>query len=158
MILGFYYGQKQSSRGVLSKICPEIMQQILQEKTHVEVWNHTPAWMFSFKFAVYFQKKLFLTASLDGCFWMDLLYYYASEITYFFALEFTRNLNSRRANFKLSERLYFIVFFVKIVPLRNDSIVNSTIFRETYCTSANLNRAGLKLNKNEFNSDFNTIR
>ena len=33
------------------------MQQILQEKTHAEVWNHTPACMLSFKFAVCFQKN-----------------------------------------------------------------------------------------------------
>ena len=79
------------------------MQQILQEKTHAEVWNHTPAWMFSFKFAVCFQKKLFLRASLDGCFWMDLLYY-ASEITYLICIrihakfEFAQSLGARISN------------------------------------------------------------
>ena len=60
--------------------------------------------------------------------------------------------------FQPERNALFIVFFAKIIPLTNDSIVKSTIFRETYCRSANLNRGDLKLNKNEFNSNFNTIR
>ena len=31
----------------------------LQENTHAEVWNHTSAWLFSCKFAAYFQNTFF---------------------------------------------------------------------------------------------------
>ena len=43
----------------------------LQENTHVEVqlyWNHASAWVFSCKFATYFQNTFFLRTPLDGCF------------------------------------------------------------------------------------------
>ena len=32
------------------------------------LWNRTSAWVFSCKFAAYFQKHLFLRTPLDGCF------------------------------------------------------------------------------------------
>ena len=60
--LGIVYIQKQPSRGVLIKRCSENMHQIY--KTHAEVRfqitclaysNHISTWVFSFKFAAYFQ-------------------------------------------------------------------------------------------------------
>ena len=60
--------------------------------------------------------------------------------------------------FQTEQKALFYSIFAKIIPLTNDSIVKSTIFRETYCTSANLNRADLKLNKIEFKFNFNAIR
>ena len=53
--------QKQTSRGVLTKGCSENMQQIDHaEKKHLcrsqFYWNHTSVWVFSCKFAVYFQN------------------------------------------------------------------------------------------------------
>ena len=60
--------------------------------------------------------------------------------------------------FQTEQKALFYRIFAKIIRLTNDSIVKSTIFRETYCTRANLNHADLKLNKKEINSNFNTIR
>ena len=57
--------QKQPSRGVLRKRCPENMQQIYRtpmpkcnfNKVALQLYqNHTSAWMFSCKFAAYFQN------------------------------------------------------------------------------------------------------
>ena len=54
------------SRGVLRKNCSENKEQIYRGNTHIKVWfqykvafqlywNHTSAWVFSCKFAAYFQ-------------------------------------------------------------------------------------------------------
>ena len=61
--------QKQPSRGVLKKTCSEIMQQICREspmpkcdfnKVALQIyWNHTSAWVFSCKFAAYFQNTFY---------------------------------------------------------------------------------------------------
>ena len=58
--------QKQPFGGVLKKRCSENMQQIYRrtpmpkcdfnEVTKQLYWNHTSAWMFSFKFTAYFQN------------------------------------------------------------------------------------------------------
>ena len=55
--------QKQTSRGVLTKECSENIQQIDHaKKNHLcqspkqFYWNHTSVWVFSCKFAVYFQN------------------------------------------------------------------------------------------------------
>ena len=58
--------QNQPSRSVLKKICSESMQQIYRgtpmpkcdfNKVALELyWNHTLAWMFSCKFAAFFQN------------------------------------------------------------------------------------------------------
>ena len=53
--------QKQTSRGVLTKGCSENMQQIDHaEKKHLcrsqFYWNHISVWVFSCKFAAYFQN------------------------------------------------------------------------------------------------------
>ena len=59
-------GQKQPFRGVLRKKCFENMQQIYKRTSMSKCdfnkvvlqsyWNHTSAWVFSCKFAVYFQN------------------------------------------------------------------------------------------------------
>ena len=61
--------QKQPSRGVLSKMCSENMQQIYRRTPMPECdfnkvalrlyWNHTLAWVFSCKFAGYFQNTFY---------------------------------------------------------------------------------------------------
>ena len=43
-------------------------------------------------------------------------------------------------------------------PLIKNSIVKSTILREIHCRGENLNRAGLKLSENEYNSNSNTSK
>ena len=93
---------------------------------------------------------------------MNLLYYYASEITYLTCIrthavfEFVQSLGARISNWaKISILQYF---FAKIIPLTKDSIVESTIFGETYYRSGNSNRADLKLSENECNSNFNTSK
>ena len=56
--------QKQLSRGAPRKRCSENMQQIYRRtpimkcdfKTLQLYWNHTSAWVFSCKFAAYFQN------------------------------------------------------------------------------------------------------
>ena len=58
-------GQKQPSRGVPRKRCYENMQQIyrstLLKSTLLKqlYCNHTSAWMFSCKFAAYFQNNFY---------------------------------------------------------------------------------------------------
>ena len=59
-------GQKQPFRGVLRKKCFENMQQIYKRTSMSKCdfskvvlqsyWNHTSVWVFSCKFAVYFQN------------------------------------------------------------------------------------------------------
>ena len=81
--LGMYckYYQKQPPRGVLKKNCSENMQQIYR-KTPIPkcdfnkfakelYWNRTLAWVFSCRFAAYFQN----TFSRNTSGWM-LLYYF----------------------------------------------------------------------------------
>ena len=60
-----FKGQKQPSRGVLKKSCSGSMQQIYRRTPMPKCdfnkvakqlyWNHSSAWVFSCKFAVYFQ-------------------------------------------------------------------------------------------------------
>ena len=60
--------QKQQSRGFLKKRCAKNMQQIYRitpmpecnfSKVALQLyWNHTSAWVFSYKFAAYFQNTL----------------------------------------------------------------------------------------------------
>ena len=57
--------QKQPSRGVLRKKCSENMQQIYRRTPMAKCdfdkaayWNLTSAWVFSCKFAAYFQNNL----------------------------------------------------------------------------------------------------
>ena len=62
--------QKQQSRGFLKKRCSENMKQIYRitpmpecnfSKVALQLyWNHTSAWVFSYKFAAYFQNTLTL--------------------------------------------------------------------------------------------------
>ena len=62
--------QKQLSRGVLRRRCAENMQQIYRRISMSKCgfnkvakqfyWNHALAWVFSGKFAAYFQKSFFL--------------------------------------------------------------------------------------------------
>ena len=62
--------QKQPSRGVLRKRCSENMQRIYRKTLMLKCdfnkvtkqlyWTHTSAWVFSCKFAAYFQQNLFL--------------------------------------------------------------------------------------------------
>ena len=60
----FHYPQKQLPKSVLRKKCPENRQQIyrrsviwrkLQRKAKQLYWNHASAWVFSRKFAAFFQ-------------------------------------------------------------------------------------------------------
>ena len=63
------FSQKPPSRRVLSKRCSENMQQIYRRtpmpkcdfnKVALQLyWNHTSAWVFSCKFAAYFQNTFF---------------------------------------------------------------------------------------------------
>ena len=62
--------QKQPSRGVLRKRCSENMQRIYRKTLMLKCdfnkvtkqlyWTHTSAWVFSCKFAAYFQYNFFL--------------------------------------------------------------------------------------------------
>ena len=54
--------QKQPPRGVLRTRCTESMQQIYRRTPmpKFDYWNHTSAWVFSCKFAAYFQNTFFL--------------------------------------------------------------------------------------------------
>ena len=59
-----YEIQKQPSRGAPRKRCSENMQQIYRTTPMQSVisqlyWNHTSAWVFSSKFAAYFQSTFF---------------------------------------------------------------------------------------------------
>ena len=77
--VSFWRIQNQPSRGVLGKSYSENMQQIYRRtpmpnyyfnkaaKQHY--WNCTSAYVFSCKFAAYFQNTFFKRAPLDGCFW-----------------------------------------------------------------------------------------
>ena len=69
---------KQPPRGVLSENFSENMQQIYRstpmpkcDSNEVALqlyWNHFLPWVFSSKFAVYFQNTFFLRTPLGGCF------------------------------------------------------------------------------------------
>ena len=74
--------QKQPSRGVLCKRCFENMQQTYNRTSMLKwafnkvalqlYWNHTSAWLFSFKFAAHFQNPFLLehlwrAAFIDWC-------------------------------------------------------------------------------------------
>ena len=70
-----FYGQKQPPRGFPGKRCSENIQQIYRRTPMPRCnfnklyWNHTSAWVFSCKFAAYFQNNnLFPRAPLEGCF------------------------------------------------------------------------------------------
>ena len=53
-------GQKQSFRGLLKKSCSENMQQIYRRTPMLKCdFNHTLTWVFSCKFAAYFQNIFF---------------------------------------------------------------------------------------------------
>ena len=78
--LAFRYNiQKQPPTGVLRKRCSEKMQQIYRRTPMPKCnfnkvakqlyWNLTLAWVFSCKFAAYFQNN-FSEQPLDGCFWI----------------------------------------------------------------------------------------
>ena len=65
VFLGYLWLQKQPPRGVPTKRCSENMQQIYRtpmskcdfNKAAKQLyWNHTSAWVFSCKFATYFQN------------------------------------------------------------------------------------------------------
>ena len=72
------YSQKQPSRGVCRKRYSENMQQTYKRtlmskcdfnKVAKQLYrNHTSAWVFSCKFAAYFQNTLLLRTPLGGCF------------------------------------------------------------------------------------------
>ena len=66
--------QKQPPSGVPKKKCSENMQQIyrrtpMQKCELNKVALATSAWVFSCKFAAYFQKNLLLRRPLESCFW-----------------------------------------------------------------------------------------
>ena len=73
--------QKQSSRGVSRKRCSENMQQLYRRtpmpkcdlnKVVLQLyWNHTSAWVFTYKFAAYFQN----TYTSEGNFWREPLFF-----------------------------------------------------------------------------------
>ena len=68
-IILFLDSQKQPSRGVLRKRCSENMQQMYRRTPMPKCdfnkvakqlyWNHTSAWVFSCRFAAYFQNNYF---------------------------------------------------------------------------------------------------
>ena len=93
--------QKQPSRGVLSKRCSENLQQIYRRtpvlkcdlnKVALQLyWNHTSSWVFSCKFAVYFQntfheEHLWMAASSfhNKCFhmWLPIKWYHISNFIF----------------------------------------------------------------------------
>ena len=76
----YFYIEKQPSRGVLSKRCSENMLQIYRKTPMPKCdfnkvakqlyWNHTSAWVFSCKFAAYFQNTyhiLYISKFITSC-------------------------------------------------------------------------------------------
>ena len=122
---GRMHFQKQPSRGVLNKSCSENMHQAFRrtsmpkcdfDKVAMQLyWNYTLAWVFSCKFAAYFQNTSFLERLWVGAstFWVFTEIHWQKFLDSDFEIETDLSLLKKAS----TGRMFFVVNDTTSLPL-----------------------------------------